>query len=325
MKKRSGIATWALFVPLLAGSFYILLIEQRRPLLTYGGIVPRQTLITLFLIAAVLVALIVYYTFQNVQSIRIRQKQERLAVTAYKTLRVELQKKDDFISIASHELKTPLTTLKIYIQALQNFAAERGDSDYAPFLEKVDQQASKLNDLVENLLDIARIEGAKMRYVMRPFDLDALMRACAEDSRIASEQHEIRISGQVGIPVYGDRDRIAQVITNLLTNAVKYSPDMNVIDVSLALAGARARVDIRDYGIGIPRDKQAKIFEKFYRVTEGVSFPGMGVGLYISAQIVAQHGGRLEVKSEPGNGSTFSFTLPLGSSFPTEPIRPPEP
>jgi signal transduction histidine kinase len=324
MQSRSGILTWVLFLPLLAGSFYSLLAEQGRPMESSSLPNSGRPVLVLVNAAGVMLALLIVHYARKITENADRQRSGEpgaqivlsQADARYENLKVELRKKDDFLSIASHELKTPLTSLKIYTQALEQLVQKRGDAEYKPYLEKIDTHTDRLSHLVINLLDVARIEDRKITYIKAPFDLNALVRSAAEDAGALSSKHHISIHGSISRDVYGDEERITQVVANLLSNAIKYSPDSDAVDILLFEADGKAVTGIKDYGIGIAPEYHSKIFERFFRV-DGESqgeFPGMGVGLYISAQIISQHDGRMWVKSEKNEGSILFFSLPFAKA-----------
>ncbi|HEU5377999.1 MAG TPA: HAMP domain-containing sensor histidine kinase, partial [Ktedonobacteraceae bacterium] len=224
-----------------------------------------------------------------------------------------LAQREEFMAIASHELKTPVSSLKGYTQVLHARFAKAGDERSAELLTKMDAQLNKLIHLIGELLDVTRVESGQLAWHPQAFDLDALVRETAEEVSQTVERHQIRIEGAASLPVSGDRERLGQVLTNLLTNAVKYSPQADVVLVKVAADGKNALVGVQDFGIGMAQEKQPHVFERFFRVSnpEHETFPGLGLGLFISAQIVKQHGGQMWVESQAGSGSTFSFTVPL--------------
>lgn len=227
-----------------------------------------------------------------------------------------LLQREEFIAIASHELKTPVTSLKGYTQMLHSRFSKAGDERSAALLTKMNTQLDKLIHLIEELLDVTKIEAGQLSWHNERFDLDALVREIAEDMGHTTERHQIRIEGALSAPVSGDRERTGQVLTNLLSNAMKYSPQADAIRVSCASDTDTVIVSVQDFGIGIASEKLAHVFERFFRVSdpEHETFPGLGLGLFISAQIVKRQGGRMWVESQPGVGSTFSFTVPLAPS-----------
>jgi signal transduction histidine kinase len=179
----------------------------------------------------------------------------------------------------------------------------------------MEAQLDKLTDLISDLLDISRMQSGKLALREEPIDLDALIEETVEAVQAATSTHQLLIEGRIGTQVLGDQDRLAQVFVNLLTNAIKYSPRANKVLVRLLRddSGGQAIVGVQDFGIGIDKAHHGKIFERFYQVTdpEEKTYPGLGIGLYISHEIVARHQGRMWVESHKGNGATFFVTLPL--------------
>jgi len=222
------------------------------------------------------------------------------------------RKKDEFISIASHELKTPLTSVKGYVQLLGR-SIEKGDTEMVKkHLVKAQLQLDKLNDLIADLLDISKIESGKLKFNKKQFNLDQVVDNVIEVMHQANPEFHIARNGRVPMEIYGDEMRIEQVIINFLTNAIKYSPGTNNIQVNVQVLDNMLYLGVRDFGIGIDPELQKNVFEKFYRVEEtAIHFQGLGIGLYISAEIINRHGGEVGVKSELGQGSEFYFTLPL--------------
>jgi PAS domain S-box-containing protein len=230
------------------------------------------------------------------------------------TEQVELeQRKDNFISIASHELRTPITVLRGFTQLLARQLDQQGIQEPISMLHKMDAQISKLVRLIDELLDASKIRAGRLDYEEEPVDLDALVHETVEMLQASSPTHILHVSGATHAVILGDKDRLGQVITNLITNAVKYSPQANTVDISLATSENRTLVIVRDYGIGIAPVHQKHIFDRFYRVhgSSNKTFKGLGMGLYIAHDIVKRHGGDLTVESEEGKGSTFIVSLPL--------------
>lgn len=223
-----------------------------------------------------------------------------------------LEQHEEFMAIASHELKTPVTSLKGYAQLLQARFAKAGDERSATALARMNRQLDKLIHLIGELLDLTSIEAGKLSWRSERFDLEALVRDIVAEVSQTTERHHLRIAGAVRTPVSGDPERIGQVLTNLLTNAIKYSPQADTILVRLAAGAEGATVSVQDFGIGLAPEKQGQVFERFFRVSnpEHATFPGLGLGLFISTQIVTRHGGRMWVDSQLGIGSTFFFTVP---------------
>ncbi len=228
------------------------------------------------------------------------------------TRRVELEKRrDEFLGLASHELKTPITTIKAYNQALQNFPEVR-NSQAALILKKAEGQIDRLTRLITELLNVSRIEEGKLELVPSKFDFDNLVRTTVEDIQVTTAQHKIVLSGRTGETLLADRERIQEVLVNLLTNAIKYSPYGKNVRVNLSAADHHVQVNIRDYGIGISQGDQKKVFEKYYRAQSNNNpYPGLGIGLYLARDIINRHGGKIGVKSRKGLGSNFYFSLPI--------------
>ncbi|MDQ2784150.1 MAG: ATP-binding protein [Chloroflexota bacterium] len=221
--------------------------------------------------------------------------------------------RDEFMSLASHELKTPVTSLKMYTQVLQRQAERRGDSAMTDRFVKMDRQIDKLTGLINDLLNVARIEGGRLEYLDESLDLNAVVQEAVEAVQPITDKHTIAIEGEIDTPVWGDGERIGQVITNLLTNAIKYSPQADRVIVRLAREDGRAMISVQDFGIGIDEAHQPKVFDQFYRVSDPSekTFPGLGLGLHIANEIVKRHGGTLHVRSVKDAGATFTVIMPL--------------
>ena len=223
------------------------------------------------------------------------------------------QRKDAFISMASHELKTPVTSLKGFTNILQRRFNKQGDEQALVYLEKIDRQVNKLTKLINDLLDVSKIQKGKLTYQEERVDLVALIHEIIENVQGTTQTHTLHFEETKDVQVVCDKDRLGQVLINLLTNAMKYSPQAENVVVRVSQDSENAIVSVQDFGIGIPQAHQERIFEQFYQVTdpEEKTYPGLGIGLYISSEIVKRHGGRLWVESCKGEGSTFYFTLPL--------------
>ena len=223
------------------------------------------------------------------------------------------QLKDDFIGIASHELKTPVTSLKAYAQLLERRFRQGGDARSAELLQKMDAQLNKLMGLIGDLLDVTKIVSGQLPFQLSSFDFNELVNEIVEETQRTTTRHTIIQELAASVTLSADRDRIGQVLTNLLTNAIKYSPQAETVVVKTVRTGDAIITSVQDFGIGIPGEKQQYIFERFFRVGGGTqnTYPGLGLGLYISAEFVKRHGGSIWVESEEGKGTTFSFSLPL--------------
>jgi PAS domain S-box-containing protein len=231
----------------------------------------------------------------------------------YGEARTAIRARDEFLSIASHELKTPLTSLKLYVKTLLR-AAGRGDPSAAQCahkLEAIDRQVDRLTKLINNLLDVSRITAGRIDLELDDVDLTALVRDIAERARdeLARAGCPFTLRANEGVVGRWDPLRLDQVITNLLSNAIKYG-NGKPIEMALAADGPAVRVTVRDHGIGIAPDHQARIFQRFERAVSERQYGGFGLGLWICRQIVNALRGEIAVASTPGEGSTFTVTLP---------------
>ncbi|HEV9035734.1 MAG TPA: PAS domain-containing protein [Puia sp.] len=226
-----------------------------------------------------------------------------------------VKEKEDFIHIASHELKTPVTSLKGSIQLLERMSGEGALAEEMDVLiEMAVRQVNKLSRMVGDLLDVARMDADKIELVGRDFELQEAIADSLEQVRFLAPGSTIRIDGPTDIRIHSNKERIEQVITNFLSNAIKYSPEGAEIVLEPSLLDGQLRISVTDQGIGIPSSKLPFVFDRFFRV-EGSSdkFSGLGLGLYISAGIVSRLRGEIGAVSELGHGSTFWFTLPVNS------------
>ncbi|SEB18251.1 PAS domain S-box protein [Pedobacter hartonius] len=223
------------------------------------------------------------------------------------------RQKDNFLGVASHELKTPVTSIKAYAQVMEMMFRRAGDTKNAELLGKMDNQINRLNNLIGDLLEVTKINTGRLQFVISPFNFNQMVEDVIEEVQRTSLKHKIQKELRFEGEVTGDRERIFQVITNLLTNAIKYSPDASRIIIYTERNENEVQLCVQDFGIGIRRDQQDRIFEQFYRVSGSRehTFPGLGLGLYISSEIVKHLNGRIWVNSVEGKGSTFCFALPL--------------
>ncbi len=227
--------------------------------------------------------------------------------------KLEEKRKHDFIGIASHELKTPLTSAKAYIQFLLKKGSQLPETTTG-MLEKVERQIEKMHSIITGFLDVARLESSEIRIHKDQFLLNELVEECVAETALFTSRHELKTDFPGAMPVRADRDKIGQVITNFLSNAVKYSPDAGTIVISCRQEADYTVVYVTDPGIGVQPADQQRLFTRFYRVesqyTQTIS--GFGIGLYLCAEIIRLHGGIIGMDSEPGAGSTFYFKLPPG-------------
>jgi signal transduction histidine kinase len=223
------------------------------------------------------------------------------------------EKKSEFISIASHELKTPITVVKAYTQMLKTLKGQYSDK-VGEVLDKLDLQTTKLTNLAEQLMDVSKLENGSLQYNLVYVDLNAFIADTV--SMLSSVHPSTTIKVQLGesCMVSADQMRLEQVLVNLLGNAVKYSAENTAIEISTHLSAVdrEVKIIVKDHGMGISADGMAKIFDKFYRLKEVTrTHSGLGMGLYITSKIVSDHGGKIWAESEPGLGSSFFFTLPV--------------
>lgn len=226
-----------------------------------------------------------------------------------------LTRKDNFLAIASHELKTPITSMKASLQILNKMiSAEYLPEKGAQFINIANKQADKLTAIVSDLLDVSRIQAGKMLLNKSRYDLTLSVKECIAETALHTSAHEIIAETEHMAMVEADKLRIEQVIINLLSNAMKYSPPGTPVLVNVTANEHEVTCSIADSGIGIPAGQQPFIFERFYRVDDSSkTSSGLGLGLYISAEIIKKHGGTIGLQSEAGTGSTFWFTLPIAN------------
>lgn len=225
-----------------------------------------------------------------------------------------LQEKDDFISVASHELKTPIASLKAALQLLDRMQTNISPEMLTKLIAQSNKSLNKLTDLVESLLNSNRISQGRFPVHKIVFKIGDLVNECCQHIRNAGD-HIIKFEGDLQLEVDADPQLIDQVIVNLVNNAVKYAPASKEIIISVLPDGKAAKVSVTDFGPGIPPNKLPHIFDRYYRIDNGsAQFSGLGLGLYICAEIIYKHDGEVGVESKLGQGSTFWFTLPLAAS-----------
>lgn len=222
----------------------------------------------------------------------------------------ELEKKDEFIGVASHELKTPLTSLKGYMQLMEY--QDNLTDEAKVYLNKATVALNKLQHLIDELLDASKIQAGKLKFSKNIFNLTELVNQCIENSGYMYPSYAIKKELQDNIMVNGNDERLEQVLMNLINNAVKYSPDHKEIRIRAKTNNGNAIVSVIDSGIGMSESDQKSIFERFYRASgHDSTTPGLGMGLYIASEIIKEHNGRIYVKSKLNKGSEFSFSLPV--------------
>lgn len=225
-------------------------------------------------------------------------------------LRKSEERKEEFLAMASHELKTPITSIKLGIYALSMRAKKEDNPHLGMHLARMDEQVNNLTRLVNDLLDISKMTTGKLVLNKEPVDIDSLINEKIKEISAIDATYRIVKKGRITRYITVDRARIGQVIINLLTNAMRYSPNSNNIIVSVKEEPAHIKFSVQDFGIGIAKAHQKKIFDRFYQVNTLQRKGALGIGLYICSQIVKLHNGKISVESKKGHGSTFSISLP---------------
>lgn len=222
------------------------------------------------------------------------------------------KQKDNFFSVASHELKTPVTTIKAYGQLAAELLEKKNDNDTLDIIKRMGAQINRLTGLIGSLLDFTKLRNGQLVYDEVPFDFNELVQETVDDMQKTSHTHAIKNNPAPAAIVFGDRDKLSQVLTNLISNAIKYSPESDHIIINTRTDGNGIELSVRDFGIGISAENLHNVFKQFYRVSgeNQSTFPGMGIGLYICSEVITRHGGKIWVDSEIGKGSIFYAWIP---------------
>lgn len=221
-----------------------------------------------------------------------------------------LKKKDEFINIASHELKTPITSLKAVLQLLDRIKAEPANKMIPGLIEKANRNVNKVNALVEDLLNASQLNEGQLHLNKTQVNLAELIGDCVLHIHL-DKHYEITMEGAKEATVFADEGRIEQVVNNFISNAIKYAPDSRQVKVLITSLPDKVQVEVSDKGPGISSEKVPYLFDRYYQVeNKGSKYSGLGLGLFICAEIIKRHGGKIGVKSKPGEGSTFWFSLP---------------
>lgn len=222
------------------------------------------------------------------------------------------QQKDEFIAVASHELKTPLTSIKVYTELLHQILVDSNDQESALLAARMDTQVDKLTRLIKEMLDVTRITGKTLSLNKEYFDMNELIKEVVADTQLTTDTHNLLPRLKFTGKVLGDRERLRQVLVNFISNAIKYSPEADKVIIRSLKENDQLKISVQDFGIGISPEIQGRIFERFFRAPDPENtFPGIGLGLYISAEIVNRHKGKIWFNSKLAQGSTFCFSLPL--------------
>jgi two-component system phosphate regulon sensor histidine kinase PhoR len=224
----------------------------------------------------------------------------------------EMDRKDEFIGVASHELRTPLTSLKGYLQLITAYKKEEVPPVVKQYIEKASVAINKLQHLINDLLDVSKIQAGRLEYAMGEVNLSDLMIQVIENSKHIYSLYEFESQLQPNIHINGNAERLEQVLMNFINNAVKYSMTDKKIILKTSVKNNLVRVSVTDFGIGLSAEQIGRIFERFYRVEDKkLMTGGLGMGLYICDEIINNHHGKIGVESELGKGATFYFELPL--------------
>jgi PAS domain S-box-containing protein len=222
-----------------------------------------------------------------------------------------IELKDEFISVASHELKTPITSLKLALQLLTRMKDNPSSEKMPQLIDQANKSLNKVSILIADLLNVSKVNEGQLHLNKKLFTISEVVEDCCYHIRAAGD-YTIHTDGDLKLQVFADKDRIDQVITNFVNNAVKYAPESKQIAVHILKQGDEAKVSVSDRGPGISNEKLPHLFDRYYRAdSSGKQLSGLGLGLYISAEIIKKHGGQIGVESELGKGSSFWFTLPI--------------
>jgi PAS domain S-box-containing protein len=232
------------------------------------------------------------------------------STTDIQRIKDEEQRKNDFIGMVSHELKTPLTSLYSYLQILQAKAAKTDDEFIKKSLDQSVKQVRKMTGMINGFLNVSRLESGQISINKTTFNLRELFAEAAAEADPMHTTHTINFSCEASTPLTADRDKISQVINNLISNAVKYSKPGSIVAVTCSTDERQTTIAVSDQGIGIQTDDLQHVFERYYRVESHTHISGFGIGLYLCAEIIKQHHGKIWAESEPGKGSTFYFSIP---------------
>lgn len=222
-----------------------------------------------------------------------------------------IEKKDEFISMASHELKTPLTSIQGYVQLIER---KVDDPSLKKYIDRAVVQIKKLDTLVSDLLDISKIESGKLKLNMKDFNFAQMLSSTLDMMRQTHTDYTFEHDGNADVIICGDEIKLEQVIVNFISNAIKYAPESKIVKIETEVAKDELTIRVIDKGVGIDTKEIPFIFDKFYRTDSSMQhFQGLGIGLYICADILSRHNSKFGVKSVPGEGSTFYFSIPVSN------------
>ncbi|MCJ8211179.1 HAMP domain-containing histidine kinase [Mucilaginibacter sp. RS28] len=297
----------------------VLEVERQQPdnfLLKLKLSIPRSIRVSIAIISRLAEHIAAMNTESPYEEIK-RRNQELFELTAHQEEQLRLsmllnEKKSEFLSIASHELRSPLTIIKAYAQIGRTFA-EKDPYKMADYLDKINIQAGKVNTLIQQLLDFAKIENNKLEYQFEKSEVTGFIEEVVEAAKLSHPSHTFTLNFDKQADTRFDKLRLEQALTNLISNAVKYSPKGTNVTVSTLNRNHEAvNISVADQGIGLSKENLTKVFDKFYRVDDrNQKVSGLGMGLYITSRIIQGHGGEIWVDSIENEGSTFSFSLPM--------------
>jgi PAS domain S-box-containing protein len=225
---------------------------------------------------------------------------------------LEEQRKNDFVAMVSHELKTPLTSILGYLQVMVSRTANSGDSFLSQALNRTEKQAKTMTKMIEDFLNISRLEEGKVELNLEPIELHVLLQEVIQEIQLNHHSHNIKLIHSGPVHVKADMTKLAQVMINLISNAIKYSAEFTTVSIGYEKLGSSVKIYVTDQGMGISETDQKRLFERFYRVQnhETRYKVGFGIGLYLVAEILRYHNSKIKVESVLGQGSTFYFQLP---------------
>ncbi|MGV9012207.1 MAG: GAF domain-containing sensor histidine kinase [Flavobacteriales bacterium] len=252
-------------------------------------------------------------TLQDLAAVVMDEMELRIA--ALRSIAREAEREKEFVAVVGHELRNPLNNLLLSINVVQGELEDQPDHPAQKWLAKAHSYTTDMSMLLSELLDVVRVGQGKMKLNRAPLNVQLLVSAIVEQAQLLNPGHTFTLSGSIRSMVMADRLRLEQVITNLLTNAVKYAPDSHQIQVDLSEDMDNVYVSVADEGAGVPPDQRKKIFERYYRQPGAdKKAQGLGVGLYIAADIMSRHNGRIRVENGARKGAVFHVSLPLGTS-----------
>jgi PAS domain S-box-containing protein len=236
------------------------------------------------------------------------------STTDIQALKEEDQRKNDFIAMVSHELKTPVTSINAYLQLLQRRAGKNEDTFFKTAVDQSLKQVKQMATLIDGFLNVSRLESGKLHMEKSAFDISEFLREIEDEHQTLHNSHELKFKLAETAMICADRNKLAQVVNNLIGNAIKYSPNDTTIIVSSEIKKGKLRVIVQDEGIGIKAEDIAHLFDRYYRVENSNTIAGFGIGLYLSSEIIKAHGGRIWAESELGEGSRFCFEMKLDTN-----------